>query len=177
MVSFRPLSRPMLDGTRPSLPASGSEATRHGCQPRGDALRHCRRPSRSRLSRDHTSCGLHGARSDGTLTAVRGIAHPTAIDGEEQMNKAGLVSHVAAELSVIRTTAERVVGAVFTAIGDALARGEPAAIAGLGKFATGSRAARQGRNPRTREPVAIPIAASRAPLFKPAKALRDADTA
>lgn len=116
---------------------------------------------------------MHGARADGTLIAVRAaVAHPTAIDGEEQMNRADLGSHVAAGTSVTRTTAESVVGAVFTAIGDALARGEPVAIPGFGKFATRNRAARRGRNPRTGEPVAI--AASRAPSFKPAKALRGA---
>ena len=62
------------------------------------------------------------------------------------MNEADLVSHVAAETSVTRTAAERMVGGVVTAIGDALARGEPVAIAGFGKFATRSRAARRGRN-------------------------------
>ena len=88
------------------------------------------------------------------------------------MNKAELISHVAAEASVTSATADRLVGAVFSAIGDALAHDEPVTIAGFGKFATRSRAARRGRNPQTGEPVAI--AASRAPSFKPAKALRDA---
>ena len=45
------------------------------------------------------------------------------------MNKNELVSHVAAETSATRATAERMVGAVFPAIGDALARDEPVAIA------------------------------------------------
>ena len=42
---------------------------------------------------------------------------------EAKMNKNELVSHVAAETSATRATAERMVGAVFSAIGDALARG------------------------------------------------------
>ena len=88
------------------------------------------------------------------------------------MNKAELVSHVAAETSTTRAAAERMVGAVFAAIADALARDETVAIAGFGKFAVRGRAARQGRNPQTGEPVAVP--ASKAPSFKPAKALRDA---
>ena len=88
------------------------------------------------------------------------------------MNKSELVSHVADETSITRADAERMVGAVFTAIADALARDDTVAIAGFGKFAVRSRAARQGRNPQTGEPVAI--AASRAPSFKAAKALRDA---
>ena len=71
-----------------------------------------------------------------------------------------------------RATADSLVGAVFSAIVDALAREETVAIAAFGKFAVRSRAARTGRNPQTGDPVAI--AASRAPSFKSAKALRDA---
>ena len=59
------------------------------------------------------------------------------------MNKAELASHVAAETSTTRAAAERMVGAVFSAIADALARDEPVAIAGFGKFAVRGRAARQ----------------------------------
>ena len=88
------------------------------------------------------------------------------------MNKAELTAHVAAETSVTRATADSLVRAVFSAIADALARDETVAIAGFGKFELRSRPARTGRNPRTGAPVAI--AASRAPSFKPAKALRDA---
>ena len=100
------------------------------------------------------------------------VRHPTAAQGQDNMNKAELVSHVAAETSTTRATAERLVGAVSSSIGDALARDEEVAIARIGKFAVRSRAARQGRAPQTGEPVAVP--ASRAPSFKPAKALRDA---
>ena len=88
------------------------------------------------------------------------------------MNRNELAAQVAAETSTTGAAAERMVGAVFSAIGDALARAEPVAIAGFGKFAVRSRAARRGRNPRTGEPV--DIAASRATSFKAAKALRDA---
>ena len=130
-------------------------------------------PGRHRSSPDHAVHALHRVPADRTLIGVRAIvANPSAVDGGGQVNKADLVSHVADETSVTRTTAERVVGAVFTAIGDALARGEPVAIAGFGKFGTRSRAARRGHNPQTGEPVAI--AASRTPSFKAAKALRDA---
>ena len=64
------------------------------------------------------------------------------------------------------------VAAVFAAVGDSLAKGEPVSIAGFGTFTTRSRPARQVRNPRTGE--AIAIAASTALAFKPGKALRDA---
>ena len=59
------------------------------------------------------------------------------------MNKNDLASHLAAETSATRATAERMVGTVFSAIGDALARDEPVAIAGFGKFVIRGRAARQ----------------------------------
>lgn len=88
------------------------------------------------------------------------------------MNRNELATQIAAETSTTRVEAERMVGAVFSAIGDALARDEPVAIVGFGKFAVPSRAARMGRNPETGEPV--DIAASRAPSFKAAKALRAA---
>ena len=88
------------------------------------------------------------------------------------MNRTALVSQVATRTSLPRADAERVVAAVFSAIADALAADQPVAIAGFAKFTVRRRPARQGRNPRTGEPVAI--AASRVPSFKAAKALRDA---
>ena len=60
---------------------------------------------------------------------------------------------------------------VAAALG-ALAEGETVTVAGFGKFAARTRAARQGRNPGTGEPVDVP--APRVPFFKAAKALRDA---
>ena len=100
------------------------------------------------------------------------LRSPTAAQGKDNVNKADLVSHVVAETSTTKAAAERMVGAVFSAIAGALARDEPVAIAGFGKFVVRDRAARRGRNPRTGEPVAVP--ASKVPSFKPAKALRDA---
>ena len=61
-----------------------------------------------------------------SLNGVRAVSRsPFAVQGEEQMNKHDLASHVAAETAATRATAERMVGAVFSAIGDALARDEP----------------------------------------------------
>ena len=88
------------------------------------------------------------------------------------MNRTELSAQLAAQLTLDKTSADRMVAAVFAAVGDSLAKGEPVSIAGFGTFTTKSRPARQGRNPRTGE--AIAIAASTAPAFKPGKALRDA---
>ena len=84
------------------------------------------------------------------------------------MNKSQLGAHVADGASMSRAGADVAVGA---AIADALARHETMAIARFGKFAVRCRRALTGCNPQTGEPVAI--AASRAPSFKPAKALPD----
>ena len=88
------------------------------------------------------------------------------------MNKSDLTSHLATHASLSRTEANFVVNAVFSAIADALATGEPVTIAGFGTFTTRTRAARQGRNPRTGELIDIP--ASKIPSFRAAKALREA---
>ena len=88
------------------------------------------------------------------------------------MNKSDIVSRVAAQSSLSRAAADSVVNAVFTAIGDGLARHDAVAIAGFGTFSIKLRPARSGRNPRTAE--RITIAASVVPAFKASKALRDA---
>ena len=104
------------------------------------------------------------ARSIGTRAVS---PDPIAAQGEERMTRTELAARIAAETSVTKAAAERMVAA----IADALARDEAVAIAGFGKFETRRRAARAGRNPGTGETVAIP--ASKAPSFKAAKALRD----
>lgn len=88
------------------------------------------------------------------------------------MSRSALVSHVAAETLVSKTTADTLADTVFSAIADALARDETVAIAGFGRFAMRRRPERQGRNPQTGEPVII--AESKVTSFKSAEALRDA---
>ena len=72
------------------------------------------------------------------------------------MNKAELTAHVAAETSVTRATADSLVGAVFSAIADALARDETVAIAGFGKFELRSRPARTAATPGPARPSRSP---------------------
>lgn len=86
------------------------------------------------------------------------------------MNKSELCAHVAVQAAVSKAAADSVVSALFTAIGEALAREEPVTIAGFGTFSTRARPARQGRNPATGERISI--AASKAPAFKAGKTLR-----
>ena len=60
------------------------------------------------------------------------------------MKKSDLSSHVASQASLSKAAADNVVNTVFSAISDALAKGETVAIAGFGTFTTKARAARQG---------------------------------
>jgi DNA-binding protein HU-beta len=52
-----------------------------------------------------------------------------------------------------------------------LARDEKVVLVGFGTFETKNRAARKGRNPQTKETIDIP--ASKAPVFKAGKSLKD----
>ena len=79
------------------------------------------------------------------------------------MNKSDIVGRVALRMGLRRSVAESAVDTVLPAIGEALAKDEDVRIAGFGKFATRSRPARAGRNPRTGESVAI--SASKVPWF------------
>ena len=88
------------------------------------------------------------------------------------MTKAELAALVATQTSMSKTAADAAVNAVVSAIVDALASGEPVTIAGFGSFTPKSRPARQGRNPRTQESIAI--AASNRTSLKAGKHLRDA---
>ena len=62
--------------------------------------------------------------------------------------------------------------AAIDVITAALADGDKVQLVGFGSFEVKSRAARTGRNPRTKEVVEIP--ASKVPVFKAGKALKDA---
>lgn len=83
-----------------------------------------------------------------------------------------LVASVAEKADLTKKEAEKVVGAVLASIEEALAQGDKVQLVGFGTFEVKERAARVGRNPRTGEE--IKIAATRVPVFKPGKALKEA---
>ncbi|MDO8510359.1 MAG: HU family DNA-binding protein [bacterium] len=87
------------------------------------------------------------------------------------MNKAGLVEAVHAKIGGTKVQAEQAVDTVVDSIVSSLKKGEEVSIAGLGIFATKTRAARQARNPRTGESIQVP--SMRVPKFRAAKALKD----
>lgn len=88
------------------------------------------------------------------------------------MNKNDLVATVADSADLSKSDAVKAVDAVFDAISAALAKGDEVRLVGFGTFAVTSRAASEGRNPRTGEK--IKIAASKQPKFKAGKGLKDA---
>ncbi len=88
------------------------------------------------------------------------------------MNKTELINAVAEKAVLSKKDAEAAVTAALDVISAALAEGDEVRLVGFGTFEVKKRAARTGRNPKTKEPVEIP--ASKVPAFKPGKALKDA---
>lgn len=88
------------------------------------------------------------------------------------MNKRDLVDAVATSSNLDRRSAESAIDAAIAAISGALAAGDKVTLPGFGTFEVRERNARTGRNPQTGE--TIQIAASKAPAFKPATALKTA---
>lgn len=87
------------------------------------------------------------------------------------MNKAELVAKVAEKTQMTKKDVEKAVNAVVEVIEEALISGDKVSLVGFGTFEVRSRAARTGRNPRTKEEIKIP--ATRIPAFKAAKSLKE----
>ena len=88
------------------------------------------------------------------------------------MYKSELIAAVAEKASLSKKDSEAAVNAALEAITAALQDGDKVQLVGFGSFEVKKRAARTGRNPRTKEAVEIP--ASQVPVFKAGKALKDA---
>ena len=87
------------------------------------------------------------------------------------MNKTELVAAIAQETQLSKKDAEAAVKAFIDVVAGELKKGEKVQLVGFGTFEVSERAAREGRNPQTGAPMKI--AASKAPKFKPGKALKD----
>ena len=83
-----------------------------------------------------------------------------------------MVNAVAEKAGLSKKDAEKVINATVDSITAALVAGDKVQLVGFGAFEVKTRAARQGRNPRTKETITIP--ASKSPVFKAGKALKDA---
>lgn len=87
------------------------------------------------------------------------------------MNKAELIARIAEESKLTKKAAETALDAFITCVEGALNVGEKVQLVGFGTFEVRQRAARKGRNPQTKAEIKIP--ASKAPVFKAGKALKD----
>ncbi len=88
------------------------------------------------------------------------------------MNKNDLIASVSDSAGLSKADAGKAVDAVFDSITGSLKSGAEVRLVGFGTFSVSRRAASQGRNPRTGEPIQIP--ASNQPKFKAGKGLKDA---
>ena len=87
------------------------------------------------------------------------------------MNKTQLIEAVAVKANIKKKDAEAAVNALTEVVADALKAGDKVQLVGFGTFGVKTRAAREGRNPKTG--AKITIAASKAPAFTAGKALKD----
>ncbi len=87
------------------------------------------------------------------------------------MNKTELTAAMAEQAGISKKDAEKALKAFTDVVADELKKGGKVQLVGFGTFEVSERAAREGRNPQTNEPMQI--AASKAPRFKAGKALKD----
>ena len=87
------------------------------------------------------------------------------------MNKAELITSMAEKSQLTKKDAEAALKAFIDSVQEALESGDKVQLVGFGTFETRERAAREGRNPRTKETISIP--ASTVPVFKAGKEMRD----
>lgn len=88
------------------------------------------------------------------------------------MNKSELVTAMAEKSSLPKKNCQDALDTFIAVVEDALKGGGKVKLPGFGTFEVKARAARIGRNPRTKEPVDIP--ATKQPAFRPGKALKEA---
>ena len=87
------------------------------------------------------------------------------------MNKVELVTKMAEKSNLTKKEAALALDAFIESVEEALENKEKVQLVGFGTFETRERAAREGRNPRTKEAITIP--ASTVPVFKAGKEFKD----
>lgn len=87
------------------------------------------------------------------------------------MNKSELIAAIAAKTGETKKDAEATLNAFIDVVTEALVKGDKVQLVGFGSFEVRKRAARKGRNPQTKAEIKIP--ASKAPVFKAGKALKE----
>lgn len=87
------------------------------------------------------------------------------------MNKREWIDHVWQKTQIQKKDCAAALDAALEVVAEALEAGDSVRLIGFGTFEVRERKARTGRNPKTKEPVEIP--ASRTPVFKAGKLLKD----
>ncbi|MFN3919089.1 MAG: HU family DNA-binding protein [Methylohalobius sp.] len=88
------------------------------------------------------------------------------------MNKSELIDAIADKANLTKADAARALDAFIDTVTASLSEGKTVTLIGFGTFTVKERQERQGRNPRTGEPMKIK--AAKIPAFKAGKTLRDA---
>jgi DNA-binding protein HU-beta len=78
---------------------------------------------------------------------------------------------MAEKSKLTKKDAELALKALIESVEESLEKGEKVQLVGFGTFETRERAAREGRNPRTKEVINIP--ATTVPVFKAGKEFKD----
>lgn len=87
------------------------------------------------------------------------------------MNSCEVVDAVAAKTNVTKKEASEIISAFLSVVTEAVADGEKVTLVGFGSFERRHRSQREGRNPKTNEPMTIP--ATRVPAFSPGKQFKE----
>ncbi len=87
------------------------------------------------------------------------------------MNKTDLINSIASKSGLNKKNSEAALNAFIGSVEDALKGGDKVVLVGFGTFEVRERAERKGRNPQTKKEITIP--ASKAPVFKAGKGLKD----
>ena len=88
------------------------------------------------------------------------------------MNKNELIAAIADKAGISKKDADKALAAFVETVSGELKDGGKVQLIGFGTFEVRARAARTGKNPRTGEKITN--AASKNPVFKAGKALKDA---
>ena len=72
------------------------------------------------------------------------------------MNKSELIDAIAARTDLSKVSSGKALDAIIETVIQAVAKGDGVSLVGFGSFKSAARAARQGKNPKTGEPLKIP---------------------
>ena len=87
------------------------------------------------------------------------------------MNKSELIESVAKKAGLTKDAAAKAINAYTETVVETLKAGDKLMLAGFGTYEIKERAARVTHNPRTGEAISIP--ATKVPVFKAGKTLKD----